>query len=158
MDIYSTNPFPVLCTKLSTTLLPGIVFIFIPKESVNHGGRSCKKSRISSCLWLTQYCVSTPSYCCPELFNSLTRVLFFFHSPLYCAVLKSTNTTHFNKPFKSLCESDIHHLLSHQHLCLLKDVTLTSAFLIKWLANTGFRLETLGLTEKVTLLFSSKTN
>lgn len=61
-------------------------------------------------LSLTQYCVSAPSYCCPELFYSLTRVLFFFtlqYIMFYSAVLKSTSPTHFNKPFKLLYESEM---------------------------------------------------
>lgn len=138
--------WPFFCAvykvKSSSTLLLGIGFIFIPKESVSHGDRSCRKSSISSCLWLTQYCVSTPRYCCPELFSSLTRVLFSFtHQCImfYSAVLKSTSLTHFNKSFKSLCENEkCSSFVPHQHLCHLKCVILTSAFLIERLPNLCF--------------------
>lgn len=155
----------MLCIKwkLSPTLLPGIGFIFITKESVNNGGRSCRKSRISNCLWLTQYCVSAPSYGCPELFYSLTRVFFFFSlSNILCFIVLYWKvqalpilTSHSNHSMKVRCAQ---HLPPHQHLCHWKDIILMSAFLIKRLANIESRFGILGLTEKVTLLFSSKTS
>lgn len=62
-------------------------------------------------------------------FANQSPFFFFTHVYImfYSAVLKSTSPTHFNKPIKLLYEG-AHHLLPHQHLCHLKDVSLTSAF------------------------------
>lgn len=101
-----------------------------------------KELRISSCLWLTQYYVSTLSYCCPVLSNLLTSIYFFTlrYILLYCYVILTAKLYHFNNPFKSHCKSKMSSSFTTSQTFVSsaswKDIILASIFLIKRLANT----------------------